>query len=97
MAFLQKNSGHFLLYIKVTPNSSKNKIGEKIVDEKGQEYLKINVAAVPEDGKANDEVIKFLAKTLKISKSKIEILRGETSRMKVVRICAEINESLLYN
>lgn len=31
MAFLQKNSEHFLLYIKATPNSSKNKIVEKIV------------------------------------------------------------------
>jgi uncharacterized protein YggU (UPF0235/DUF167 family) len=47
MAFLQKNSRHFLLYVKVTPNSSKNKIGEKIIDEKGQEYLKINVVIIP--------------------------------------------------
>ncbi|MES2961005.1 MAG: DUF167 domain-containing protein [Pseudomonadota bacterium] len=97
MSFLQKNSGHFLLYVKVTPNSAKNKIGEKVIDEKGQEYLKINVTAVPEDGKANEEVIKFLAKILKIPKSKIEILRGETARIKVVKICAEIDENFLKN
>jgi uncharacterized protein YggU (UPF0235/DUF167 family) len=78
MAFLQKNSGHFLLYIKVTPNSSKNKIGEKIIDEKGQEYLKINVAAVPEDCKANEEVIKFLAKTLRLSNSSMTQMTRKT-------------------
>ena len=38
--------------------------------------------------------MKFLAKTLKIPKSKIEILRGEASRLKVVRIYTEIDKSL---
>lgn len=86
MSFLQKNSDHFLLFVKVTPNSSKNKIGKIVLDEKSQEYLKVNVAAVPEDGKANEEIIKFFAKTLKIPKSKIEILRGDISRIKVLKI-----------
>jgi hypothetical protein len=86
MSFLQKNSDHFLLFVKVTPNSSKNKIGKIVLDEKNQEYLKVNVAAVPEDGKANEEIIKFFAKILKIPRSKIEILRGEISRIKVLKI-----------
>jgi hypothetical protein len=88
MSFLQKD----LLFVRVTPNSSSTKISGKFVDEKNQEYLKINVAAVPEDGKANEELIKFLAKKLKISKSQIEIIRGETSRIKVARIDADISE-----
>lgn len=86
MSFLQKNSDHFLLFVKVTPNSSKNKIGKIVLDEKNQEYLKVNVAAVPEDGKANEEIIKFFAKILKIPRSKIEILRGEISRIKILKI-----------
>lgn len=91
MSFLQKNSDHFLIFVKVTPNSSKNKIGKIILDEKNQEYLKVNVAAVPEDGKANEEIRKFLAKILKIPKSKIEILRGEISRNKVLKIASPIS------
>lgn len=75
-----------ILNIKVTPNSAKTKIAGKFFDEKNQEWTKINLAAVPEDGKANEELIKFLSKLLKISKSKIEIIRGETSRMKVVKL-----------
>lgn len=94
MTFLKQESNHTLLYIKVTPNSSQTKISGKFLDEKNQEHLRINLAAVPTDGKANGELIKFLAKTLKISKSKIEIIRGETSRMKVVKV-AESDNNLL--
>lgn len=83
---LQQNQDHILLRIKVTPNSSRTKISGKFIDEKNQKYLKINVAAAPTDGKANDELIKFFAKSLKISKSKIEILHGETSRIKIIKI-----------
>ena len=79
-------SPHSIFHIKVTPNSSQTKISGKFLDEKNQTHIKINLAAVPEDGKANAELIKFLAKLLKISKSKIEIIRGETSRMKVVKV-----------
>jgi len=79
-------SPHSIFHIKVTPNSSHTKISGKFLDEKNQTHIKINLAAVPEDGKANAELIKFLAKLLKIPKSKIEIIRGETSRMKVVKV-----------
>ena len=89
MSFLQKNSDYFLLFAKVTPNSSKNKTGEVFIDKKNQEHLKINICAVPEDDKANEELIKFLSKTFKIPKSKIEILRGNTSRIKVLKIYSE--------
>ncbi len=60
MSFLKQENDHFLLYIKATPNSTKSKISGKFTDEKNQEYLKINLAAVPEDGKANEELIRFL-------------------------------------
>lgn len=86
MSFLQNNSDHSLLFVKVTPNSSQNKIGDVVLDEKNQEYLKVNICAVPEDDKANKELIKFLSKTFKIPKSKIEILRGNNSRMKVLKL-----------
>lgn len=76
----------FLLQVKVIPNSSRTKIAGKFLDEKNQEYLKINLTAVAEDGKANEALIKFLAKEFKISKSKIEIIRGEASRIKLLRI-----------
>lgn len=48
--------------------------------------LKIAVATPPVDGKANQAIIAFLAKTLGISKSKLTLISGETSREKRIRI-----------
>ena len=71
-------SGSYLKIL-VTPKSAKNQIVEVINNE-----LKIKIAAPPEDGKANKELIKFLSKTLKIEKSKIEITKGQSSRHKTL-------------
>ncbi|MGE5467891.1 MAG: DUF167 domain-containing protein [Ignavibacteria bacterium] len=50
------------------------------------EALKIRLAAPPVDGKANDALIAFLAKTLGVPKSSVELLSGQTSRAKRVRV-----------
>ncbi len=47
---------------------------------------KIDVAAVPEDNKANLELIRFLAKEFDVAKSDIEILSGQTNSKKILRI-----------
>ena len=47
-------------------------------------FLKIRIKAPPEKGKANCELIKFLAKELKMPKSAVRIIKGEKSREKVV-------------
>lgn len=69
------------LTIKVHPKASRAKIvrsGDLITD--------IYVTVVPENGKANDEVIKLLSKNLKIAKSKITIVSGHTSKIKIIDI-----------
>jgi uncharacterized protein (TIGR00251 family) len=48
--------------------------------------LKIKVAAAPKRGKANEELIDYLSGILKISKSRIEVIKGGTSREKTVRV-----------
>jgi uncharacterized protein (TIGR00251 family) len=50
------------------------------------ELLKISVNAPPVDGKANEAVLRVLAGALGVSRSAIEILRGESGRRKTVRI-----------
>ena len=44
--------------------------------------LKVSVTQVPEQGKANKAIIEFLAKGLKLRKSQITLLSGETSGQK---------------
>ena len=48
--------------------------------------MKIKVTVPPEGGKANRKVVELLSKALKVPKSDVEIVRGETSRIKLVRI-----------
>jgi uncharacterized protein (TIGR00251 family) len=47
---------------------------------------KIDVAAVREDGKANAELIDFLADAFGVAKSHVEILSGHTSGQKRIKI-----------
>jgi len=48
--------------------------------------LKIRIAAPPLNGKATEECRRFLAKLLDVSATSVEIISGETSRDKIVRI-----------
>ncbi len=48
--------------------------------------LKVRLAAPPVDGKANDALLRFLADAFAVPLRDAALLRGETSRAKVVRI-----------
>jgi len=48
--------------------------------------LVVRVNKVPENGKANEAVVKLLAKHFKVAKSEVKILRGMTGRNKVVEV-----------
>ena len=77
-----------ILIVKVVPNSKKNSIeGFK------EGVLKVKIQAPPDKGKANDELIEFLAELLRIPKSRIQIISGQSSRMKKVEIQGETEES----
>ncbi|OGH86333.1 MAG: YggU family protein [Candidatus Magasanikbacteria bacterium RIFOXYC12_FULL_33_11] len=69
------------LNIKVIPKSSLNKI-IKLSDTE----LKVKLTSPPVDGEANKKLIEILSKEYKVAKSKIKIVKGETSKNKVVEI-----------
>jgi hypothetical protein len=48
--------------------------------------LKVQLTAPPVDGAANEALRAFLGKALGVAKSRIEIVRGETSRKKTLRV-----------
>jgi uncharacterized protein len=48
--------------------------------------LKVRLTSPPVDGAANDELVKLLAKTFDISKQDIEIVTGQTSKSKRIRL-----------
>ena len=75
-----------LISIHITPKSARNQIIGWAIGADERKELKIKIAAPPEDGKANAELIKFLSKEWKIPKSSLEIVSGETSRHKRLKI-----------
>ncbi len=72
--------------IKVIPRSSQNKVVGEMVDG----TLKIKLTAAPVDGEANKKLIELLAGHFGVPKSKIKIVKGMTSRNKIIEIGGHI-------
>ena len=75
------------LALKVTPGAKKNEIlgWEDDYPQVGR-VLKVKIAAPPVEGKANKEIVLFLAKALGVTKSSIEVVHGTSGRIKLVEI-----------
>jgi len=89
-SYLRSDSEGVWLSIKLQPRASANEIG----DVNGNE-LRIKVTAPPVDSAANEALVRFLAETLDCSRNKVELVRGQTSRHKTVRIRGMTAEDVL--
>lgn len=84
--------------VRINPNSSSCAVNGIMEAAEGSKMLKISIRAVPEKGKANKELIEFVAQKLKLPKSSLEIVSGETDRVKRILIrgkSKDISERLL--
>lgn len=77
MLELQSTSDGVTLVVRATPGAKKNSIQGIHAG-----MLKVSVTAAPEDGKANAAIVQLLAKSLKVSKSRVQLLAGATQRQK---------------
>ena len=80
---------HLLLAVRLTPNGGRDEISGIELDADGKACLKARVSVVPEKGKANKALIALVAKSLGVPKSSIDLVSGDTSRKKILRIDAE--------
>ena len=74
--------GPFSFRVKVIPKSARNEIAGTLADG----TVKVKIAAVPEKGKANTELCSFLAAEFQVPHSRVEVVAGRTSPIKVVRV-----------
>lgn len=81
--------GAVLLPVKVVPGASRNAV---LGEWNGR--LRIAVAAAPEKGKANNELVAFLAKKLNVRKSQIVVVQGAAAPLKLIRIDRVAPETL---
>jgi uncharacterized protein (TIGR00251 family) len=75
--------------IKVQPGAARN-----LVLGFSDNVLRVRVTAPPEGGKANQAVILLLANALNLAKGRINIVRGHTSRTKLVSVDSLILEEI---
>jgi uncharacterized protein (TIGR00251 family) len=78
---LPRIADELTIQVRVTPRAKRN-----AVTRTPDGSLKVYVTAPPEDGRANDAVIEVLADWLGVKRRQVEIIRGATSRNKVVRV-----------
>jgi uncharacterized protein len=70
------------LAIRIVPHAKKNEISEVLDDG----TVKIRLATSAVDGKANEDLVQFLAQILDVTPARIEIVAGETGKNKLVTI-----------
>jgi uncharacterized protein (TIGR00251 family) len=79
--YLRVQSDGLWLAIKVQPRASVNEIGAPLGNE-----LRVKVTAPPVDFAANEAVLRLLAERLKCARNQVELVRGQTSRHKVIKL-----------
>lgn len=79
MSWFEEKEDQLIIQIRVIPRAASNAI-----QGVHGETLKIRLQAPPVDGKANQSLIRFLAKEWHVSRAHIKILSGETGRNKKI-------------
>ena len=69
------------LNVKVVPGASRDRVAGRYGDG-----VKVQVAAPPEDGKANRAVLRVLAEFLGVKADRLRVIRGRTQPRKVIEI-----------
>lgn len=77
--FLKAHEDGITVTVKVTPNSSRNALSLDLGDR-----LAVKLMSPAVEGKANKQLLKFMGKKLGVPPSSISILRGHSSREKVL-------------
>ena len=77
----QQTQAEAMIKVKVQPRAARN----QVVGYRG-DVLHLRVAAAPVDGRANEAVVLLLADALRIGTSRVRIIRGHSSRDKLVAV-----------
>ena len=87
--FIEKDDA-LLFRVRVLPKSSKNEI---VGEYEGA--LKVKIKSPPVDGAANAELVVRLAKFFDVPKSAVEIVKGQTSKTKQIKVSGVTKANLL--
>ncbi len=92
-SLLRASSGSVLLDVLVVPNASRSEV--RGVDP-WRHALRVRLAAKPEGGAANDELLRLLSEILGLPVNSLTIVAGAASRRKTVAIAGADRETLAH-
>jgi uncharacterized protein YggU (UPF0235/DUF167 family) len=75
--------GEIGFYVQAAPNASQTRVMD-MAEYQGQLTLKVAIASPPIDNKANNALVRYLADYFDLPKNTVSLLRGHTSRLKLV-------------
>ena len=90
MLEIQERDGAVTLAVRVQPRASRDEVAGE-----WEGALKVRLQAPPVDDKANEALVEFLARVLKIPKAAVRILAGERSRTKRVELRGVTQQQIL--
>jgi len=91
MLIIKENAEEITVEIKVQPRASRNQI---VGEQDG--LLKIKLTAPPVEGEANQALVDYLASVLDTPRRNIMLIKGETSRNKIIAIKGMSRETFLH-
>ena len=78
--------GGVLVAVRLTPKAGRTRLGPVVAGADGAGVLRAAVTEAPEKGKANAALVRLLAKSWRLPKSAISVVRGAADRHKILRI-----------
>lgn len=81
MAWIRSDRNGCIIEVHAQPQARKNEVVGLHNDR-----LKIKIKSPPVDGKANECLTEFIAELLNLNRSRVELIKGETSRQKQLLI-----------
>lgn len=84
--WLRRSDDAWLVSVRVQPAGGRS----RLVGVHG-DSIRVRVSAPANEGKANSELVRFLARTTGVRRSEVEIVSGQRSRDKVVRVAGDVS------
>jgi uncharacterized protein (TIGR00251 family) len=82
MSWFRWEGSDLILHLRVQPKASK----DALIGPYGENEYKVSLTAPPVDGKANSQLIKFIAKGFGLPRADVSLVSGERSRSKCLRL-----------
>lgn len=85
-----EKDGRLTFKVRVVPSASRSEI---VGEHDGA--LRVRIAAPPVEGAANEELVRLLARALKVPRNAVVVIGGQTSRLKSIAVSGIAADTLL--